>query len=168
MNEGYVYLIGTPTFGWYKIGKSITPEIRIKDLGILLPFKLQVIGVWKAKNHHLMEKALHEMYSASRINGEWFEFTGKDAYQVFNNIPEETRIYPLPNIAHSFDRFSNVNQDTKKSNKVLGVRVQKLRGNFTLEEREAKKIASIEKQRVKKEKKLLDQEIQLHESDVTK
>ena len=24
---GYVYLIGTPTFGWYKIGKSITPEV---------------------------------------------------------------------------------------------------------------------------------------------
>jgi hypothetical protein len=25
---GYVYLIGTPIFGWYKIGKSITPEVR--------------------------------------------------------------------------------------------------------------------------------------------
>ena len=33
---GYVYLIGNSIFGWYKIGKSISPEIRIKDLGILL------------------------------------------------------------------------------------------------------------------------------------
>ena len=39
---GYVYLIGTPIFGWYKIGKSKTPEVRIKDLGILLPFKLHI------------------------------------------------------------------------------------------------------------------------------
>ena len=28
MNEGYVYLIGTPIFGWYKMGKSRTPEVR--------------------------------------------------------------------------------------------------------------------------------------------
>jgi uncharacterized membrane protein (DUF106 family) len=26
--NGYVYLIGTTTFGWYKIGKSKTPEER--------------------------------------------------------------------------------------------------------------------------------------------
>ena len=74
---GYVYLIGTPTFGWYKIGKSSTPEVRVKDLGILLPFKLYIIGVWYAENHHLMETTLHEIYSSCRINGEWFEFTGE-------------------------------------------------------------------------------------------
>jgi hypothetical protein len=54
---GYVYLIGTPIFGWYKIGKSITPEIRVKDLGILLPFKIKVMAIWKAENHHLMESS---------------------------------------------------------------------------------------------------------------
>ena len=72
---GYVYLIGTSVFGWYKIGKSITPEVRIKDLGILLPFKISVICVWKAENHHLLEKTLHELYAKNKINGEWFEFT---------------------------------------------------------------------------------------------
>lgn len=74
---GYVYLIGTPVFGWYKIGKSKTPEIRIKDLGILLPFKIKILGVWEAQNHHLMESTLHEMYDERRINGEWFEFSKK-------------------------------------------------------------------------------------------
>jgi hypothetical protein len=53
---GFVYLIGSTTFGWYKIGKSITPEVRIQNLGILLPFKIEVIAVWKAANHHAMEK----------------------------------------------------------------------------------------------------------------
>ena len=72
MTEGYVYLIGTPIFGWYKIGKSRTPEVRVKDLGILLPFKVEIIGVWKAVNHHLMESTLHEMYKTNKINGEWF------------------------------------------------------------------------------------------------
>ena len=86
--SGYVYLIGSPTFGWYKIGKSKTPEVRVKDLGILLPFKLHIIGVWAAENHHLMETALHEMYASCRINGEWFEFSKKEAmwWVVFQSM----------------------------------------------------------------------------------
>lgn len=150
--SGYVYLIGSPTFGWYKIGKSITPEVRIKDLGILLPFKLHVIGVWGASNHHQMEQALHEIHKARRINGEWFEFSKKEVYEdVFNAIPVDTRIYPTENIDHFLDRFSNVDEDTKSSKRVLGVRVQKLRGNFTPEEREAKRLEAIAKQKEKKE-----------------
>lgn len=127
---GYVYLIGTPVFGWYKIGKSVSPEIRIKDLGILLPFKIKVLSVWKAENHHLMEKTLHEIYKDKRINGEWFEFTKPEIYGVIESIPEEARIY-LDNT----DRFSNVEEDTRNNKKVIGVRTQKLRGDFTEGER---------------------------------
>lgn len=122
---GYVYLIGTPIFGWYKIGKSITPEVRVKDLGILLPFKIKVLGVWSAQNHHLMETTLHEMYAAHRINGEWFEFSKKEAYEVFNKIPVETRIYPVTGVEHSFDRFSNIAEDTKNNRAIFGVKARK-------------------------------------------
>lgn len=158
MSEGYVYLIGSPIFGWYKIGKSKTPEIRIKDLGILLPFKIHIIGVWRAKNHHLMESSLHEIYSNNRINGEWFEFTKKEAYDVFSKIPSESRIYPTDwneKGEHFFDKFSNVDEDTKNAKRIIGVRVQKLRGNFTPEEREAKRIESMAKHKAKKELKTL-------------
>lgn len=148
MNEGYVYLIGTPVFGWYKIGKSRTPEVRVKDLGILLPFKVEIIGVWKAVNHHLMESALHEMYKTSKINGEWFGFTKKEAYEVFSSIPEQSRIYPIDNKEHPLDRFSNVIEDRKDSKKVIGVRTQKLRGNFTLKEREARRDTAIAHQKM--------------------
>ncbi len=130
---GYVYFIGTPVFGWYKIGKSITPEVRVKDLGILLPFKIDVIGVWSAQNHHAMEKALHEIYADNRINGKWFEFSKKTAYEVVSNIPAETRIYSAYNDTDKFDYFSNIEEDVKKSKKIIGVRVQKLRGDFTPE-----------------------------------
>ena len=138
--NGYVYLIGTPTFGWYKIGKSKTPEVRVKDLGILLPFKLHIIGVWTAQNHHLMESALHEMYKSYRINGEWFEFTKTELLNVLSSIPSETRIYPSNDVPHSLDRFSNIIEDKKGGRKVFGVKVQKLRVNFTPEEREQKRI----------------------------
>lgn len=148
---GYVYLIGNPIFNWYKIGKSVSPEIRIKDLGILLPFKIKVIGVWSAKNHHLMESSLHEIYNKNRINGEWFEFTGDDIGKIFQSIPDEARVY-----LDRSDKFSNIDTDTRNSNRIIGVRVQKLRGNFTAEERDAKRIASMQTQA---EKKKLKQQI---------
>lgn len=127
---GYVYLIGTPIFGWYKIGKSVSPEIRIKDLGILLPFKIKVLSVWRAENHHLMEKSLHEIYTHKRINGEWFEFTRPEIHAVIESIPADARIY-LDNT----ERFSNIEQDTRNAKRVIGVRTQKLRGDFTDDER---------------------------------
>ena len=148
---GYVYLIGSPTFGWYKIGKSITPEVRVKDLGILLPFKIHVIGVFRAEDHTLLERTLHEIYSDNRINGEWFEFTKKGVYSVFDSIPPEAVIYPVDGIKQSFDKFSNIEEDRKDSKKILGVRVQKLRGNFTDEERAERRDACIENKRKKRE-----------------
>lgn len=157
--SGYVYLIGTPIFGWYKIGKSRTPEIRVKDLGVLLPFKLHIIGVWRAENHHLLESTLHEIYVGKRINGEWFEFSRKEAFEVFDRLPPEARVYPTDVSEHPLDKFSNIEQDTRKTKRVIGVRVQKLRGNFTHEEREAKRIAAIEKQKEKKRIKLAEQQL---------
>lgn len=153
--SGFVYFIGNSTFGWYKIGKSITPEVRIKDLGILLPFKIKIVGVWSANNHHLMEKTLHEIYATSRINGEWFEFSVKEAQAVFDSIPPNTRIYPTIDSNYSLDKFSNIIEDTKKSKRITGVKVQKLRGNFTPEEREEKRQLAIKSHKEKHEKLIL-------------
>ena len=162
---GYVYLIGTTTFGWYKIGKSKIPEIRIKDLGILLPFKIEIFGIWSADNHTLLEKTLHEIYAPHRINGEWFEFTVSGAKCLFNSLPEEARIYPTNNNS-LLDKFSNIAQDikttpmSKKPQRVLGLRIEKLRGDFTPEEREAKRQAGIEKCRLRKEKREANKQLQ--------
>ena len=149
--SGYVYLIGSPLFGWYKIGKSKTPEIRINALGILLPFKLHVIGVWEAKNHHLLETTLHDSHVNSRINGEWFEFTKEEVKAVFLTLPAAACVYPKEGSNISLERFSNVSNDTKKSNKILGLRVQKLRGDFTDEYREAKRLEGVAKSKRKRE-----------------
>ena len=146
--SGFVYLIGSPNFGWYKIGKSITPTVRVKDLGILLPFKIEIISVWAANNHHLMEKTLHEIYSANRINGEWFEFTKKEILKLTESIPAETQVKD-----ERLSGFSNLEEDYSrtKNKKVVGLKIQKLRGNFTEEEREELKRIAIEKQRLKKQ-----------------
>ena len=155
--KGYVYLIGSPTFGWYKIGKSITPVIRVSNLGVLLPFKLVVIGVWKAENHTLLEQTLHDIYKDCRINGEWFEFAKGEVYKVFETLPKEACVYPVEGQRHPLNTFSNIEEDRKikgkKPGKVLGLRVQNLRGDFTPEERDARRIASMAEKKLKKELK---------------
>ena len=148
--EGYVYIVGSTTFGWYKIGKTKNPEVRVSQLGILLPFKLEVIGIWKAANHHAMEKALHEMYKKNKINGEWFEFTKKELYAASASIPSETKIYSIADNNGSFEKFSNIDEDTRNNRKIIGPRLQKLRGDFTPDERELRKVISMEHQSLRK------------------
>ena len=149
--NGYVYLIGSSLFGWYKIGKSKKPDVRISDLGILLPFKVEVFAVWQAKNHHMMEKTLHDIYKKQKINGEWFHFTKPEVIEVIDSIPSDTRVYSGTIDEFNLSTFSNVTQDKKQNREVIGVRVRKLRGDFTPEEREMRKQESIMRHLLKKE-----------------
>lgn len=142
---GFVYLIGSSTFRWYKIGKSKTPEVRVTDLGVLLPFKITVHAVWKAANHHSMEKLLHAQYQKNQINGEWFEFTRDELHTLIETIPSEANVFLSEE--HKLQKFSNVTEDIINGRRVLGPRLQKLRGEFTPEEREA-----IRKERMEQKK----------------
>src|SRR6267142_4261994 len=101
---GYVYLIGSSTFQWYKIGKSSQPAIRMTELGILLPFRIEVLAVWKLSNYHAMEHALHEKYAANRINGEWFSFTSAEVKAIVDDM-----LYASTNEAAI--GFTNIEQD---------------------------------------------------------
>jgi hypothetical protein len=83
---GHVYLIGSHLFNWYKIGLSKNASIRVSELGILLPFRVEVIAVWKATDHYKLEKELHERFEKHKINGEWFLFKGQELPKVIAEI----------------------------------------------------------------------------------
>lgn len=123
--SGYVYLIGNERFQWYKIGKAKNAEIRVENLGILLPFKLKIFGIWKAQNHTLMESALHELYAQSRINGEWFTFSKKSIEQIYFSIPTEACIFwhNDPDKTSKFSKFSNMERDVL-SPKPKGIKME--------------------------------------------
>jgi hypothetical protein len=88
--RGYVYLIGSSRFGWYKIGKSKSAVIRVANIGILLPFKIEVFGVWGTCNESILESELHKTYKEHRINGEWFSFERDFVFTVV----ESMTVYP--------------------------------------------------------------------------
>lgn len=79
--HGYVYLIGSYSLNWYKIGKSKTPGIRIKNIGILLPFKIEMVALWKCWSPSV-EVHVHQKYANNHIHGEWFRFTRKELTKV--------------------------------------------------------------------------------------
>jgi hypothetical protein len=70
--QEYVYLIGSRKFCWYKIGKAKNPRIRVSSLGILLPFRVALFGLWSTCKGLTTERMMHEKYAEYAINGEWF------------------------------------------------------------------------------------------------
>ena len=109
---GYIYLIGNDRFHWFKIGKSKTPEVRVTNLGVLLPFKIKVFAVWKAENHHKMEATLHEIHADARINGEWFSFSDARVKAIYEAIPREACVFWHEQQNESaLSAFSNMEKD---------------------------------------------------------
>jgi hypothetical protein len=109
---GYVYLIGNDRFHWFKIGKSKTPEVRVTNLGVLLPFKIKVFAVWKAVDHSKMEAALHEIHADARINGEWFSFSDTRVKAIYESIPREACVFWHEQQTESvLSNFSNMEKD---------------------------------------------------------
>ncbi len=105
--RGYVYLIGSERFKWYKIGKARRPEIRIRDLGILLPFKIRVFAVWQSEDCDRLESRLHQDYSEYNINGEWFHFANHKVREIVHeDLVYLHRVY-LAGEDHNILRFSN-------------------------------------------------------------
>lgn len=76
--EHWVYIITAAEHNWQKIGISSRPDGRLRELGVLLPFSIQLLttvrvqgkGISKAR---AIEKFTYEKFAARRIRkSEWF------------------------------------------------------------------------------------------------
>jgi hypothetical protein len=82
--DGYVYLLGgnISGVGFYKIGRTVDPAARIKQLGIQLPFPVSVEHIIPCEEHRASEKTLHDLYASKRANGEWFRLSHEDVEEI--------------------------------------------------------------------------------------
>ena len=112
---GHVYLIGNSKFLWYKIGKSSDARIRVLDLGVLLPFRVEVIEVIRCDAYNFVEKRLHQEFAEHRVNGEWFHFD-QDAVNSVCTMMELLGT-PVVGIAG----FHNMKEDFAPAGKVLKI-----------------------------------------------
>jgi hypothetical protein len=137
--SGHVYLIGSPTFHWYKIGKSSNAAIRVNQLGILLPFRIEVVAVWKVQAPRVIEYSLHKKYEKSRINGEWFHFEKAQVDEIVADM-----LWASTPIATG---FSNLPADYAPEGKIIKFRYN---SDLTPEERERRKQEAMFKKRASK------------------
>ena len=78
IDEGYVYMIHDKVQNLYKIGKSITPEKRVKAIMGSLPMETEAIHCAWFEDHGYAEQLFHGMFSAKRKGGEWFALDEED------------------------------------------------------------------------------------------
>lgn len=73
--DGYVYLAIIKKLDKYKIGRSKTPQKRIKHFDTKMPVKVDQVSTIRADNDRVAENILHEACESEgwRVNGEWFE-----------------------------------------------------------------------------------------------
>lgn len=81
IRPGYIYLIKAGD-GYYKIGRSKNVEVRMREIGLQLPFPFEVLHVISTKDMYRGEDDLHNRYAHCHLNGEWFALTEEDVQAI--------------------------------------------------------------------------------------
>lgn len=79
----YIYLIRSQQF--FKIGIAGNPEVRILELQIGNPIKLELIAAHEFEDAEPAEWVLHQRFSKKRVSGEWFLLDDSDVDE-FNRV----------------------------------------------------------------------------------
>lgn len=86
---GYIYIIkDIDVTGYCKIGCSVEPQSRLRHFGAKLPFRCEMIHMFKVKNMRDSESSLHQKYKSKRIRGEWFKLSRADL-EYIKSIKDE-------------------------------------------------------------------------------
>lgn len=81
--KGYVYAIrDTSKPGRYKIGRTINPSQRLRQIQRGQVGKLKYHCIRQTDNAPALERALHQKFASSRTQGEWFNLNGRQAREI--------------------------------------------------------------------------------------
>ncbi len=125
--SGYVYIAQSGERPYYKIGFSTRrPITRIGDMQTGNPDKLKVVEVFWCINASEVEKRLHWLFRAERVQGEWFKLTPEQLERLITILTGEP-VYEIIDDEHSYQFRTGVGQ-------TVGYRVKLIPGDFTMEQ----------------------------------
>lgn len=87
LKNGYVYVIGSSFEKPVKIGFSINPWSRLKEISVNHPEKLELLISIKGEKR--LESLLHKELSKFKVNGEWFSLE-RDMIDCLLSISKES------------------------------------------------------------------------------
>jgi hypothetical protein len=117
INKSYVYLITDGRY--YKIGKSLNPFRRLKQLQTANPL-IDLIGYTKRYS----EIGLHAKFKKWRIAGEWFDLPKTEVENLIQNMHKPVRSYKKKiSIANSMDLDTYVIQFGRYKGRMLNTMI---------------------------------------------
>jgi hypothetical protein len=84
---GYLYIIQLGETNVYKIGISVNPNRRLKELKSKSPVPLRIIYQNFGHDYESIEKYFHWVFRKKRVRGEWFELNQDDIIRIFTSCP---------------------------------------------------------------------------------
>jgi hypothetical protein len=112
-----VYFITCRQTGTVKIGSSLEPRARLKELQTAHPFELKVEAV--LPGGHEEEHDMHRRFSEERLKGEWFTITDMIELIIANNPPPPpTKIPTREDVLRRIGPFPVVKPVVSRSPKV--------------------------------------------------
>ncbi len=99
--NGYVYVIqDVDVTKRCKIGKTNYPARRLKEFGVIFPFKFEVLLVKKVDDAFEAESFLHSQFQRDRTRGEWFNLSDSQLHRILewdpSSIIMKRRKRPVP------------------------------------------------------------------------
>jgi hypothetical protein len=83
VKEGWIYVVSSMlNKNYYKIGRSIHPEKRIKELGTVVPGGIRRVFLFKTTDFIWLERELQIFFFEKHINGEWFKLKDEDIEEI--------------------------------------------------------------------------------------
>jgi hypothetical protein len=91
----WIYLIKDFDTGYYKIGQSINPLERLKQLKkqttlMPRPFEFELVDAWRGTVAD--EKRLHFIFRKQRVRGEWLNLDDADVQDIYTRMIEHPRL----------------------------------------------------------------------------
>lgn len=85
---GYVYVMkgGTPPL--FKIGSTFDLHKRLHQLRAMVPHGVELVHYVKVDSFKQLETRLHGLFQSRRVNGEWFDFSPHEDYQLRELVHE--------------------------------------------------------------------------------
>lgn len=78
--DGFVYVLISS--GYFKIGRSKSPQRRLSDLQMATPHKIDLYMHVHTERPDYVEKELHLRFHNKRKRGEWYELSNEDLYEL--------------------------------------------------------------------------------------